>query len=344
MSNINPFSNDLMHPVVPGETPPSQSSVRQHSNDLDRNAFLNLLITQLRYQDPLNPMDDREFIAQLAQFSALEQMQNLNTTFGRFQAFNMIGQNVQGITRNAVTGQAQGIVGRVESVRMVAGEPWLNVVDRNGDTLSLRANEVTLVEDDSLAMTLTMLSRLEHSNAMNQHLQLVGQYVQALVGFANGEPTAFVEGRVESIDFLSSPPFLVIGNERVILNDVISVSDRSLIIGQTIGYYSDTTFNSAGLISDVRISGENAYLVIDGGEFRVDRINFVSEALRLRGDANNAPIEVTHNGQRGHITQVFVRENAVWVRFVSNDPSADPVEPIQFARFIGVSTGNTESE
>lgn len=50
------------------------------NNDLDKMAFLRLLTTQLANQDPLNPMEDREFIAQLAQFSALEQMQNLNKT------------------------------------------------------------------------------------------------------------------------------------------------------------------------------------------------------------------------------------------------------------------------
>ena len=49
-------------------------------NDLDKDAFLRLLTTQLSNQDPLNPMEDREFIAQLAQFSSLEQMQTLNKT------------------------------------------------------------------------------------------------------------------------------------------------------------------------------------------------------------------------------------------------------------------------
>jgi len=49
-------------------------------NDLDKDAFLRLLTTQLSNQDPLNPIEDREFIAQLAQFSSLEQMVSLNKT------------------------------------------------------------------------------------------------------------------------------------------------------------------------------------------------------------------------------------------------------------------------
>lgn len=51
------------------------------NNDMDKDAFLRLLTTQLSHQDPLNPIEDREFIAQLAQFSSLEQMTELNKTF-----------------------------------------------------------------------------------------------------------------------------------------------------------------------------------------------------------------------------------------------------------------------
>lgn len=62
-----------------GETTNQQAN-NKPTNNLDKDAFLRLLTTQLANQDPLNPMEDREFIAQLAQFTSLEQMQELNKT------------------------------------------------------------------------------------------------------------------------------------------------------------------------------------------------------------------------------------------------------------------------
>ncbi|ADU30753.1 flagellar hook assembly protein FlgD [Evansella cellulosilytica] len=56
----------------------------RNTGDLDKDAFLRILITQLQNQDPLNPMEDKEFIAQMAQFTSLEQMTNMNTNLQKF--------------------------------------------------------------------------------------------------------------------------------------------------------------------------------------------------------------------------------------------------------------------
>jgi len=73
MTDISPISN------IPG----AASNIPSVGNsDLGKNDFLNLLVTQLRHQDPLEPMKDSDFIAQLAQFSSLEQLSNINTMLG----------------------------------------------------------------------------------------------------------------------------------------------------------------------------------------------------------------------------------------------------------------------
>lgn len=76
--------------------------LRNKNSVLDKNAFLKILTVQLSNQDPLNAKDNTEYIAQMAQFSSLEQMQNLNSTMEKFltsqkfsQAINMIGKEVE---------------------------------------------------------------------------------------------------------------------------------------------------------------------------------------------------------------------------------------------------------
>lgn len=71
-------TNDYKEYIYEFEKQNSNATTNKSKNDLDKDAFLRLLTTQLSNQDPLNPIEDREFIAQLAQFSSLEQMQNLN--------------------------------------------------------------------------------------------------------------------------------------------------------------------------------------------------------------------------------------------------------------------------
>lgn len=85
--------------------------------NLDKDDFLKLLITQLKHQDPANPMEDREFIAQMAQFSSMEQMLNVNksleklvTRFDFQSSFDLLGKNVEIMSNQADMVSASGLV------------------------------------------------------------------------------------------------------------------------------------------------------------------------------------------------------------------------------------------
>lgn len=76
-------------------------SGRQASRALGKDDFLKILLTQLRYQDPTKPLEDREFVAQMAQFSTLEQMSNMNGEMAKVlgvlaksQAVSLLGKRV----------------------------------------------------------------------------------------------------------------------------------------------------------------------------------------------------------------------------------------------------------
>jgi len=75
---------------------------REIKNTLDKDDFLKILVTKLSHQDPTQPMEDREFVSQMAQFSSLEQMTNLNKEFSKVvnliaasQAMNLLGKTVE---------------------------------------------------------------------------------------------------------------------------------------------------------------------------------------------------------------------------------------------------------
>ena len=62
-------------------------TARRGSTDLGKDAFLQLLVCQMQNQDPTDPMDNTEFIAQMAEFSTLEQMTNMSTAFSKMASF-----------------------------------------------------------------------------------------------------------------------------------------------------------------------------------------------------------------------------------------------------------------
>ena len=123
--------------VTPTEAvgPPSLSGMvgtgatTQADGSADKQMFLELLVAQMRYQDPMNPTDSGEFLAQTAQFTALEKMQEVSDRMGMllstqmaFGATGMLGSTVEYLDETGAT-----LSGVVRGVTYTAAGPQLNV-------------------------------------------------------------------------------------------------------------------------------------------------------------------------------------------------------------------------
>lgn len=124
ISSITPAAGDFL--AGEAKAPPKQQ--------LDQDDFLKLLTTQLTSQDPLKPISDTQFIAQMANFSSLEQMRSLAEDFKAFSGAQQIAsaQNLLGttVTLNA---DDEEITGPVSEVTIESGLPRLIVNGKNYD-------------------------------------------------------------------------------------------------------------------------------------------------------------------------------------------------------------------
>ncbi|MFK9090541.1 flagellar hook assembly protein FlgD [Bacillus salipaludis] len=96
----------------------NNTKTHEDKSILGKDDFLRILVTQLAHQDPSSPLQDKDFIAQMATFSSLEQMTNLNTAFGKFarsqinQYTAAIGKEISWIpdgAKSPVTGVVNGV-------------------------------------------------------------------------------------------------------------------------------------------------------------------------------------------------------------------------------------------
>ncbi len=113
------------------------SASNLQASSLGMEDFLKILLTQLTYQDPLKPMDNQEFMAQMAQFTSLEQTQQLNnkietliTNQAALQSVGLIGRTVD------ITVSAGELTGTVKSLSLSGDAPLLTIETTAGATLS----------------------------------------------------------------------------------------------------------------------------------------------------------------------------------------------------------------
>ena len=125
MSDLTTALDDLST-TSSQRTNTSESPTKKASSSLGKDDFLELLVTQMKYQDPLNPQSDTDFIAQLAQFSSLEQMQNLNQTSTNSQVFGLVGKEVTVKTTDS-QGKEKEITGTVDFVTVQSGKAKISI-------------------------------------------------------------------------------------------------------------------------------------------------------------------------------------------------------------------------
>ncbi|SMB82439.1 flagellar basal-body rod modification protein FlgD [Desulfonispora thiosulfatigenes DSM 11270] len=119
------------------------------NQNLGKDEFLKLLATQLKYQDPSSPMDNKDFIAQLAQFSSLEQMQNMS---GEVSDLKGLLENYMGYQINV-----SGAMGIAQSANLIGKNITANIEDKEvkGIVKSIKVKDTivyAVVDDQEIPM------------------------------------------------------------------------------------------------------------------------------------------------------------------------------------------------
>ena len=195
--------------------------------ELGREDFLNLLVTQLQHQDPLNPMDSTDFTAQLAQFSSLEQLSNMSgqlkeltaaqTVFANSQAVGYIGHTVLA-SGNAINFDGQESAGLTIDLQAPAHNVFLSVYDATG---------AYVASFEAGSMAAGRQTALWDGQDNNGNLLAGGAYrFEAVAVDAHGEEigvTPLSRGRVDGVAFKDGAAVLMLGRREVSLEDVIEV-------------------------------------------------------------------------------------------------------------------------
>ncbi len=204
------------------------ASTESQNGILDKDDFLKLLVTQLSHQDPMEPMDNNEFIAQMTQFSSLEQLANIASgidsnvllTQSMNNAFSttLIGKNVviQGDTVDVGENAATSCGFYASS----AGTAEVTITDSEGKTvrtLSVQADGEGYVDVE------WDLKDQDGNDVSNGSYSVSINYTGE--DGIQKEVSPFITGRVTSLKFMSGNAYLTVGGREYNLAQVIEVSE-----------------------------------------------------------------------------------------------------------------------
>lgn len=204
---------------------------QSQATTMGKDDFLKLLITQLQNQDPLNPADSTEFTAQLAQFSSLEQLSNVNQNLENLQLYQASLNNAQavGFIGKEIVAQGNALQlkdGAAETCRFelagAAAGVAVNIYDRAG-------NFIKAIEAG--AMSAGRQSVVWDGKDQNGNVVADGDYtfgVMAVDGDDKSVQAAtYTSGVVSGVTFNQGTTYFVVGNQQIPIGDVIEVAEVS---------------------------------------------------------------------------------------------------------------------
>jgi flagellar basal-body rod modification protein FlgD len=207
----------------------NQAATTQSNDVMGKDDFLTLLVAQLQAQDPLNPMDGTDFTAQLAQFSSLEQLQNVNTNLGTLNTSQAIQTNAGAVDFIGKQITALGNEVDIEdgqsahiqfSLSENAATVFVHIYDENG-------NYIREIESGALGAGQQEISWDGYDYLDGQVPDGTYNYeVTALDGEGQSvDVTTFVNGTVTGVNYKDGQSYLFTGNQQIPMGDVVQVLD-----------------------------------------------------------------------------------------------------------------------
>ncbi len=189
--------------IVESQTASSLAKESKKSGStMDKEAFLKLLVAQMKYQDPLEPTTNTEFVSQYAQFSSLEQMQNMSATLELSRASTLVGQTVSVNTTDS-TGKSTTIQGVVDYVVYENNKAYVSI---GGELYSLDdvygvANQQYLdAYDKALAFGIAMNKLPSYENLTLDDKEDIYELKEIYDGMSSYEKTFVAKDFTDKLD------------------------------------------------------------------------------------------------------------------------------------------------
>ena len=160
----------------------NSTTAKTSNTALDKDAFLQLLVAQMKYQDPLEPASNTEYIAQLATFSQVEELQNVSESMTNAQANGLMGETVV-IKTTSASGVESYVGGVVERVVNQDGKTYLGVDGKLYDV-----NDLDSVVDEDFY-------KKYYVNGGKATIPIGGVYVDTKAGTTTGTTTVTTTGK-----------------------------------------------------------------------------------------------------------------------------------------------------